>query len=188
MHVTPLGHGVTVALSDGICATAFHVTADGGSGMIQVTVHVPFFETSAWGETNHGWLPLLACGTFAAVVESLPITKIAASLGRFRSVPFHVYRRLGGGEDGCSDRPVIAMRGRFPDDDDSIRLGVGCGDPSDWPLGRFTSATMMLATAATTAPSSTCQRSKRRHRLLRARVPMERILACVLQCCPVRSW
>ena len=44
--------------------TAIHCTVGGGLGINQVTVHVPFFDMVALGETSHGWeLSLLETGT-----------------------------------------------------------------------------------------------------------------------------
>ena len=150
--------------------------------MSQATVHSPFFEIIARGETSHGWPPVLARETAALAPESSPMTRTEASDGRLRSTPFHTYRRPGGGEDGCSDRPVIRTTGEFNSDPfaeafgdgDPLVLTVGDGGFCGWPLDRLITATTMAPRAAATAASSTCHRSSRRHRLLAYRFPMGR--------------
>jgi hypothetical protein len=86
-------------------------------------------------------------------------------------VPLHVYKRPGGGGEDCSDRPVIArLTDEVPVLTDEVPVDPPCGS-------RLTRATMMLATAATTAASSTCHRSRPRPRLFLDRDAMDQILA-----------
>jgi hypothetical protein len=164
----------------GIHTTAIHRTVDGGLAINHVTVHVPLFNMVAWGETSHGWeLSPLGTGTGLSPLETracgwnpglFAMTKIKASGGRLRIVPLHMYKRPGGGGEDCSDRPVIARL----TDVVPVLIDVVPVDPL---CGRLTRATMMLATAATTAASSTCHRSRRRHRLFLDRAAMDQILA-----------
>jgi hypothetical protein len=154
---------------------------DGGLRISQVTVHVPLFNIVAWGETSHGWeLSLLGVGPGASAwnLGLLAMTKIMASGGRLRIVPPHLYKRPGGGGEDCSDRLVIArLTNEVPvlTDEVAVRIDEVPLDPS---CGRrLTRATMMLATAATTAASSTCHRSRPRPRLFLDRAAMDQILA-----------
>lgn len=64
--------------------TATQCEEAGGVWMIHVTVHVPFAEMEAWGETSHA-------------PGRLSITKTDALGGRPCTVPFHTYLRPGGG-------------------------------------------------------------------------------------------
>jgi hypothetical protein len=171
----------------GIHTTAIHCTVDGGLAINHVTVHVPLFNMFAWGETSHGWeLSPLGTGTGFSPLETgacgwnpgfLAMTKIEASGGRLRIVPLHMYKRPGGGGEDCSDRPVIArLIDVVPVLTDVVPVLTDVV-PVDPLCGRLTRATMMLATAATTAASSTCHRSRRRHRLFLDRAAMNQILA-----------
>jgi hypothetical protein len=162
----------------GMNTTAIHRTVDGGLAINHVTVHVPFFKMVASGETSHGWeFSLVENGTGLGTGASawnpglLAMTKIEASGGRFRIVPLHMYKRPGGGGEDCSDRPVIArLTDEVPVLTDEVPVDSPCGS-------RLTRATMMLATAATTAASSTCHRSRLRRRLFLDRAAMDQILA-----------
>ena len=79
------------------------------------------------------------------------MTKIEASGGRLRIVPLHMYKRPGGGGEDCSDRPVIArLTDVVPVPTDVVPVPTDVV-PVDPLCGRLTRATMMLATAATTA-------------------------------------
>lgn len=103
------------------------------------------------------------------------------------TVPLHTYKRPGGGGTDCSDRLVITnlIFGRLPLPDGVAALTPGLTDggvvltPVDPPWGTPMSATMMLATAAIAAASSTCHRSSRRQPLLLDRAT-DHILASLL--------
>jgi hypothetical protein len=154
--------------------TATHCADAGGVGIIHVTVHFPFPEMTAAGETSQS-------------PERLSITKTEALAGWPLTVPVHTYRRPGGGGWDCSDRPVMARctaeavspgtSGEgLPDEGltrERLTVGAAVPVPPGDPLGRtLISATTMLATAATTEASSICHRSRRRACLFRGRVPM----------------
>ena len=62
--------------------------------MTHVTVHPPFAEMTAAGETSHS-------------PGRLSITKTEAAAGWPLTVPVHTYSRPGGGGWVCSERPVM---------------------------------------------------------------------------------
>jgi hypothetical protein len=135
----------------------------GGIGITQLTVHPPFLEMTAAGETSHG-------------PARLSMTNTSAPDGSPLTVPFHTYSRPGGGGWGRSNRPVMAMRiGEISIGEELAGL-ISLDVPEDPPSRTVISAMVMLAMAATPAASSTCHRSRRRHRFFWGRVPMDHSL------------
>jgi hypothetical protein len=65
--------------------------------MTQVTAQIPFLGVLALGETSHD-----------PEFPPVPMIKIEASVGRLLTVPFHLYKRPGGGGWNCSSSLVMA--------------------------------------------------------------------------------
>jgi hypothetical protein len=150
-------------------STTAHRTSAGGRGKCHTTVQVPSSATVANGEISHR-------GEWAAPAEDdgccCASTTINAPNGLLVTVPLKVYRLPGGGGTGLpvQDRiPILAPdagivdEGRIEEVGTGSVVGSGEGGVFCWTL---TKATMILATAATSAASRVCQRSSGQPRIL----------------------